>query len=148
MSYCMNLATFRQLSSLLLFSSISLSVACAEPHPVIDECVGDLLVTVPLTTVPHKVRVEWRAGTQDLPTIFDECTDSPSRLILERRASALVVNDGGFGYTPPPTFDLKVVDRGDCLGNAPDITLVDVTTYSIPGPRESCTSTEVTLPAR
>lgn len=147
--YRMNLASFqhRRLCS-LLFLLVGLGSACAEPEPlIIDECVGELQVTVPLEAVPSKVRIEWRSGTRDLE-ILDECTAPHARLLVERRVGALLINDGGFGYRPPPTFDLKVLDRGDCLGNAPDLSLIDVANVPVPGPRDLCVDTEVTLPSR
>lgn len=140
----------RLLPALLLLLPLGLVTACAEPHPeeLIDGCAGELVVTVPLAKVPRKVRVEWRAGTQDPPVIMDECSDPPSRLLIERRPQALIVNDGGFGYRPPPTFDLRLIDRGDCLGHEQDVTLIDVTAYPVPGSHGSCGLAELTLTPR
>ncbi|HRC55321.1 MAG TPA: hypothetical protein PKU97_05315 [Kofleriaceae bacterium] len=128
---------------------LGLFSACTEPQAeeLIDGCVGALRVTLPLTTVPAKVKVEYRHGDRTELVVADECTSSLSTLVIERPAGALLVDDGGFGYTPPATFDLKVLDR-DCSGTRADITLVDVKAHPVAGLHGSCSHAEVTLPAR
>lgn len=128
-----------------------LSVICAcaaqdtDREPPTGECSGSLTVTVPLTRIPSKVRVEWRVRAQPIKTV-DECSGPPLGLHLERATTSLLVRDEAFFYTPPPAFDLKILDRGDCSGSVPDVTLVDVQAYSVPGVHASCDMVNVSLP--
>ncbi len=128
---------------------LSVITACAaqdtDREPPTGECSGSLTVTVPLTRVPSKVRVEWRVRAQPIKTV-DECSGPPLGLYLERAANSLAVRDEAFFYTPPPAFDLKILDRGDCSGAVPDVTLVDVQAYSVPGVHASCDMVNVSMP--
>lgn len=114
-------------------------------EPPTGECSGSLTVTAPLTRLPSKVRVEWRVRAQPIKTV-DECSGPPLELQLERVATSLLVTDAAFFYTPPPAFDLKILDRGDCSGAVPEVTLVDVQAYPVPGLHDECDMVNVSLP--
>jgi hypothetical protein len=115
---------------------------CDDPD-VVCECAGDIDVTVPLSTVPEKLRIVWTTTNGEL--VIDECEELTSgSLLVERQAGAIVINDGGFGYRPPATFSLVVSDLKDCVAD-PEI-LVDVEDHAVPGaPHELCTHAEVTV---
>ncbi len=123
------------------------SGACSDDGEVITECVGALAITVPLAQTPAKLRVELRRP--DRPGVVelrDECSDQGGVLLVERRDGHLLVDDGGFGYTPPARFDLKVTDLGACEGTA--TTIVDVSNVEVAAGLGVCDFAEVTLPAR
>ncbi|MBC7978598.1 MAG: hypothetical protein H7138_26735 [Myxococcales bacterium] len=123
------------------------SGACSDDGEVITECVGALEITVPLAQTPAKLRVELRRP--DRPGVVelrDECSGEGGVLLVERRAGQLFVNDGGFGYTPPARFDLKVTDLGTCEGTTTAI--VDVSNVEVGVGLGVCDYAEVTLPAR
>jgi len=110
---------------------------CSGPGVV--ECVGDLTVVARLAPVPEKLQIAWNGEV-----VVDECQDQNSGLILyEKRPTEVVINEGGFGYTPPATFDLVLNDLKDCVqAGAP---LVSVAGHPVPGDRSSCSSATVTI---
>jgi hypothetical protein len=69
---------------------------------------------------------------------------SDGRILYELSGTELVINDGGFGYTPPSTFSLVVKDLKDCV--AQPETLSAVEDYEIPGaPFEMCSHPSVLI---
>jgi hypothetical protein len=137
---------------IILWSAIAMSAPllgcegsgdeCDDPD-VVCECVGDIDVTVPLSSIPAKLRIVWHTGDTDL--VIDECTGFASgELLYERQPDGLVINDGGFGFTPPSKFSLTVLDLKDCLADPES--LVAVEDYAVPGaPHDLCSHAEVTL---
>jgi hypothetical protein len=105
-----------------------LFISCSDcPSGTICECVGDLTVTVHLTNVPAKLQLRWKGNV-----VVDECAAlRQGSLTYEKRGTELVINDGGFGYTPPSMVDLEIVDLKDC-SQAPE-SLFAVVDEPVPG---------------
>lgn len=95
----------------ILGSAALLFIGCSDcPPGTICECGGKLTVTVHLTSVPDKLQLRWNGEV-----VVDECAaQSPGPLLYEKHATELVIDAGGFGYTPPSTVDLEIVDLKDC----------------------------------
>ena len=59
-----------------------------------------------------------------------------------RTAHALILNDGGFGYTPPNMISVELFDQGDCTGE--ELLLFSAIDEPVPGApftsADSCTS--------
>lgn len=109
---------------LLTLAGVVLLAGCPGP---ISECTGDLTVIVRVPRVPSKLQLRWQGEV-----VVDECAaTSRGALTYEKRATELVINDGGFGYTPPSTVSLEVVDLKDCV-QAPEL-LVAAVDKTIPG---------------
>jgi hypothetical protein len=116
--------------------------ACTQPGGR-GECVGALLITVPLASTPAKLRVELRRSDRADVSVVDECSGASSPMLVERQTGKLIVDDGGFGYTPPPRFDLTVTDLGTCTGTA--TTVVAVEDVEVAAGLGVCDFAEVTL---
>lgn len=118
-----------------------LSVSCGEcPSGTICECAGNLTVTVHLAEIPSKLQLRWNGSV-----VVDECTTrGGGPIVYVKRGTELVINDGGFGYTPPSVFDLEIVDLKDCV--QPAQSLLAVVDEPVPGaPFRMCSQASVEL---
>ena len=104
------------------------------------ECAGDLTVTVHLTEVPARLQLQWNGHV-----VVDECAAlSGGPLTYEKRGTELVIDEGGFGYTPPSTVDLEIVDLKDCVQTSES--LFAVVDEPVPGaPFRLCSQASVDL---
>jgi hypothetical protein len=142
------LATRRPFAAIALLLVLA-SASCADDTDaiVIDECFAALDVTVPLATIPAKLRIVLTPGVGSKMAAFDECAETTSGGLWasRREPGELVVEDIGFGTTPPRWFDLTVTDLGTCDGEA---TVVwDARRVEVMSGVEHCGKARVTLPA-
>src|SRR5688500_1817860 len=96
-------------SSIMLLMVTVLSVGC-DDEPV-GECAGDITVTVRLSSVRAKLLIVW-----DGDVVVDECVPvSAVPILFEKKETELVINDGGFGFTPADAVSVTVNDLKDCI---------------------------------
>ena len=120
----------------LVVGTLAASMVATCATPTAWECAGELDMTIELAQVPTMLRATYMGNV-----VIDDCMDQSSGIVLdERTAHAVILNDGGFGYTPPSTVSLEVFDQGDCSG--PEVLVFAVTNEPVPGAPfvESCTS--------
>ena len=120
---------------LVVLAAVLASAASCEAG----ECAGSLAVTLPVAAEIQNVEIIWNREI-----VVNECDGTHVGPILyEKTADALIVNDGGFGYTPPSHFSLRVNDLKDCTADPERI--VDVTNRAVEGADKLCTAAQVDL---
>ena len=120
-----------------------MTLACSGPSsPTIVECTGELEARIDLEpAIPDNLRVVWNAEI-----VRDDCEGvHHGRFFLSEEGSLLVINDGGFGYTPPEELTVHVVDQGDCSEEAVVFSAVG---YPVADPLpETCSSVRLEFSA-
>ncbi|MBK9069607.1 MAG: hypothetical protein IPL79_01145 [Myxococcales bacterium] len=116
-------------------------LAC--PDGMVCECAGDLDMTIELAHVPDKMRATFHGEM-----VIDDCFGQAFTIVSnDRTPHALILNNGGFGFTPPNTISLEVFDQGDC--SATEVLIFAVTDEPVPGApfTETCMSATIFFPA-
>ena len=115
----------------LLVAAVLCSPACVSPP--IEECVGSALVTVEFDGPPPNNLVVVFNGRM----LMDSCAEFDVGSVT-RFSRAVIVDDGGFGYTPPREFDLEIWDQGDCATD--EVELLSVEAYPLATDPQVCES--------